>query len=98
MKKYSIAIHGGAGTLVRGMMTAEKEEAYKRALELSLHAGYDVLEKGGTAIEAVEQAVTHLEDSPLFNAGRGSVFTAKAITKWTPLLWMAQTKVQVRSL
>ncbi len=77
MKKYSIAIHGGAGTLVRGMMTAEKEEAYKRALELSLHAGYDVLEKGGTAIEAVEQAVTHLEDSPLFNAGRGSVFTAK---------------------
>lgn len=77
MNKFSIAIHGGAGTLVRGMMTEAKEAAYKSALETSLNAGYVILEKGGTSIEAVEMAVTHLEDSPLFNAGRGSVFTAK---------------------
>lgn len=76
MKKFSIAIHGGAGTLVRGMMTAEKEVAYKQALKKSLDAGYTMLEKGGSAIDAVEQAVIFLEDSPLFNAGKGSVFTA----------------------
>ena len=77
MKKFSIAIHGGAGTLVKGMMTDDKEKAYKSALEASITVGYKTLEAGGTAIDAVEAAVTSLEDSPLFNAGRGSVFTAE---------------------
>lgn len=72
----SIAIHGGAGTLVKGMMTPEKETAYKTALEAALNKGYASLEAGNTAIDAVEIAVKHLEDSPLFNAGKGSVFTA----------------------
>ncbi len=72
----SIAIHGGAGTLVKGMMTPEKEKAYKAALELAISAGYSVLENGGAAVKAVEEAVKQLEDSHLFNAGRGSVFTA----------------------
>ena len=76
MNTYSIAIHGGAGTHVTGMMTAEKEKNYKSALQEALDAGYAVLEKGGAAVEAVESAVRVLEDSPLFNAGRGSVFTA----------------------
>lgn len=76
MQPFSIAIHGGAGTLVRGMMTPEKESAYKSALKLALDLGYAQLVKGGTSIEAVTVAVTALEDSPLFNAGRGSVFTA----------------------
>lgn len=76
MKTFSIAIHGGAGTLVKGMMTADKELSYKSALESALNEGYAILEKGGSAIDAVETAVRALEDSPLFNAGKGSVFTA----------------------
>ncbi|WP_452220233.1 isoaspartyl peptidase/L-asparaginase family protein [Lacinutrix salivirga] len=76
MNTFSIAIHGGAGTLVKGMMTPELETNYKAALQLALNEGYQVLETGGTATEAVEKAVMILEDSPLFNAGKGSVFTA----------------------
>ena len=76
MNTFSIAIHGGAGTLVKGMMTPELESRYKEALKIALEKGYAVLEKGGTAVDAVEEAVKLLEDSPLFNAGKGSVFTA----------------------
>ena len=76
MKTFSIAIHGGAGTLVKGMMTPELEAQYKSALQLALDSGYKVLEAGKTAVEAVEVAVKLLEDSHLFNAGKGSVFTA----------------------
>ena len=77
MSNFSIAIHGGAGTLVKGMMTSELETKYKTALKTALDAGYAVLETGKSAIEAVEVAVKLLEDSPLFNAGKGSVFTAE---------------------
>lgn len=76
MKTFSIAIHGGAGTLVKGMMTPTLEAAYKSALQLALTEGYKVLENDGNAVEAVEVAVKFLEDSHLFNAGKGSVFTA----------------------
>lgn len=76
MKTFSIAIHGGAGTLIKGMMTPKLEASYKSALQFALYKGYSVLEKGGTAIDAVEVAVKLLEDSHLFNAGKGSVFTA----------------------
>jgi len=76
MNKFSIAIHGGAGTLVKGMMTPEKETAYKQALQKSLDSGYTILKNGGTAVNAVEVAVKALEDSHLFNAGKGAVFTA----------------------
>lgn len=74
--KISIAIHGGAGTLVKGMMTPEKEQSYKADLERALDAGYAALADGKSAVDAVEIAVMLLEDSPLFNAGKGSVFTA----------------------
>lgn len=76
MNTFSIAIHGGAGTLVKGMMTVELEAEYKSALKLALDTGYKVLENGGTSIDAVEKAVIVLEDSHLFNAGKGAVFTA----------------------
>jgi beta-aspartyl-peptidase (threonine type) len=76
MKTFSIAIHGGAGTLIKGMMTPALEAAYKSALQLALTEGYRVLENDGNAVEAVEVAVKILEDSPLFNAGKGAVFTA----------------------
>ncbi len=77
MNNFSIAIHGGAGTLVKGLMTPELEAEYKAALQNALTQGYAVLEKGGSALDAVEIAVRLLEDSPLFNAGKGSVFTAE---------------------
>lgn len=76
MNTFSIAIHGGAGTLVKGIMTSELEAKYKLVLKSALDAGYIVLENGGSAIDAVEKAVTILEDSHLFNAGKGAVFTA----------------------
>ena len=76
MNTFSIAIHGGAGTLVKGMMTSELEARYRAALMLALDAGYKLLEDGNSAVEAVEEAVKVLEDSPLFNAGKGAVFTA----------------------
>ncbi|MEM7038305.1 MAG: isoaspartyl peptidase/L-asparaginase [Bacteroidota bacterium] len=77
MSKFAIALHGGAGTILKSAMTPEKEAAYTGALRAALDAGYAVLEKGGSALDAVEQAVISLEDSPLFNAGRGSVFTSE---------------------
>lgn len=73
--KPVIAIHGGAGTLLKQHMTAEKEKAYQEKLNEALMAGYSILEKGGTSLDAVEAAIKIMEDSPLFNAGKGSVFT-----------------------
>jgi len=75
MKKFALALHGGAGTLVKGMMTEEKEKQYRSALENALNVGYRILEIGGSAVLAVEETVKSLEDCPLFNAGKGSVFT-----------------------
>ncbi|HMO32006.1 MAG TPA: isoaspartyl peptidase/L-asparaginase [Lacibacter sp.] len=72
---YSIAIHGGAGTIRREDMDPSLEQKYTQALEDALAAGYRVLETGGTATDAVAAAVVSLEDCILFNAGRGSVFT-----------------------
>jgi L-asparaginase / beta-aspartyl-peptidase len=71
----ALAIHGGAGTILRSLMTPELEREYRGWLEDALNAGWAILEKGGTAMDAVEAAVVSLEDFPLFNAGRGSVFT-----------------------
>ena len=70
-----MAIHGGAGTLVKGLMTTELEAEYKAALKTARDIGYTILEQGGTALDAVESAVNSLEDTPLFNAGKGAVFT-----------------------
>lgn len=74
MKKFAIAVHGGAGTILRSEITPEQERIYKNGLEGSIDAGYTVLEKGGSALDAVEAAVCFLENSPYFNAGRGAVF------------------------
>lgn len=75
MKQYAIAIHGGAGTILRSIMTPEKETAYKKALEDAIVAGETILKKGGSSLNAVENAIRSLEDNPLFNAGKGAVFT-----------------------
>ncbi len=75
MNKIALAVHGGAGTILRSEMTAELEREYRNGLENSLRKGWDVLLKNGSALDAVESAVAELENFPLFNAGRGAVFT-----------------------
>jgi beta-aspartyl-peptidase (threonine type) len=75
MAKIALAVHGGAGTILRSLMTDELEAEYRSGLEDGLRSGWDVLQRGGSALDAVEAAVVSLEDFPLFNAGRGSVFT-----------------------
>lgn len=72
-----LAIHGGAGTVPREAMTAEREDAFHAGLRQALRAGHAVLRDGGAALDAVTAAVMALEDDPLFNAGRGAVFTAE---------------------
>ncbi len=80
-KPFSIAIHGGAGTIVHEQMTAELKSAILAALEASVQAGHRILQQGGDALDATVAAVEVLEDSPLFNAGKGSVFTHKEIVE-----------------
>lgn len=75
MANYVLAIHGGAGTISQQELTPEREQAYRDHLAAALTAGQRLLEAGGTALDAVEAAVCALEDSPLFNAGRGAVYT-----------------------
>ncbi|MDP5104407.1 MAG: isoaspartyl peptidase/L-asparaginase [Erythrobacter sp.] len=73
--KWSLAIHGGAGTLSRDAMTPEKRAEYEAALQAALDAGAKVLADGGSAMDAIKAAIMPMEDSPLFNAGKGAVFT-----------------------
>ena len=75
LSRITLVIHGGAGTITRQNLTPEKEKAYKDALNEALQQGYEVLKKGGTSLDAVETAVRSMEDNPLFNAGKGAVFT-----------------------
>jgi beta-aspartyl-peptidase (threonine type) len=70
-----LVMHGGAGTITRATMTPELEKQYRETLEQALRTGHAVLTKGGTSIDAVEASIRILEDSPLFNAGKGAVFT-----------------------
>jgi L-asparaginase / beta-aspartyl-peptidase len=72
---FGLAIHGGAGTLPRAEMRGAAELNYRAGLQEALDAGFAVLQAGGTSLDAVTQAVVLLEDNPLFNAGRGAVFT-----------------------
>ncbi len=75
MNKIALAVHGGAGTILKSQMTDELEREYRAGLQSSLEKGWEILEKGGSALDAVEAATIELENFPLFNAGRGSVFT-----------------------
>ncbi len=74
-KAYALAIHGGAGVIKKENMTDSLEAAYRQAMDEALSIGQDILESGGASIEAVTAVVMHMEDSPLFNAGKGAVFT-----------------------
>ncbi|AUC82862.1 isoaspartyl peptidase/L-asparaginase family protein [Lacinutrix sp. Bg11-31] len=72
---FAIVIHGGAGTILKKNMTDEKEAEYKAKLEEAISVGYSILKEGGSSLDAVEKTINILEDSPLFNAGKGAVFT-----------------------
>lgn len=73
--EFAIIIHGGAGTILKKNMTPEKEAEYKAKLEEAIKVGYDILENGGTSGDAVIKTIQVMEKSPLFNAGKGAVFT-----------------------
>jgi len=90
---FTIAIHGGAGTIHKSQMSDEKEAAYKAALSAALYAGYALLEKGGSALDAVEKAVSEMEDSPLFNAGKGAVFTHEGTHEMDAAIMEGKTRM-----
>jgi beta-aspartyl-peptidase (threonine type) len=74
--KWSIVVHGGAGVIERKSMPPETEAAYRAAMKTAIETGAAVLEKGGTSLDAIQATIEYLEDNPLFNAGKGAVFTA----------------------
>lgn len=80
-KKYALVIHGGAGVIERSKMTSEARQKYETALYRALEVGDSVLKIGGTCLDAVEQTIMVLENCPLFNAGKGAVFTNKGINE-----------------
>ncbi len=79
MSRFTLAIHGGAGTIVKEDMTPELELAYLEGLQQAMDAGFAVLEQGGSAVNAIKATIVILEDNMLFNAGRGAVFTKKGV-------------------
>jgi beta-aspartyl-peptidase (threonine type) len=80
-KKYGLVIHGGAGTILKSNMTPEKETEYKTKLNEALETGYKILDSGGTSLDAIVAVINIMEDSPLFNAGKGAVLTEKGVAE-----------------
>src|ERR1035438_9376814 len=74
---WAIVLHGGAGVIERATMDPKTEAAYRASLKQATEAAAQVLDKGGSSLDAIEAAIRILEDDPLFNAGRGAVFTAE---------------------
>lgn len=79
--KIGLVVHGGAGTLERSKMSAEREREYRAGIENALRTGWEILQHGGSALDATEAAVRAFEDNPLFNAGKGSVFNAAGVNE-----------------
>ena len=74
-QEWAIVIHGGAGGMTRENTAPEIDKEYRESLHIALSAGKKVLSEGGSALDAVEQTIRIMEDNPLFNAGKGAVFT-----------------------
>ena len=91
-KNWTLVIHGGAGVIERARITAEKDKEVRAALNRSLEAGSEILEKGGTAMDAAEAAIMVLENDPNFNAGRGSVFTYKGRNEMDAAIMNGETR------
>lgn len=91
-KKYVMVVHGGAGTITKEMMSAEKEKQYKTKLTEALQAGYSEIKSGKSSVDAITAAIVILEDSPLFNAGKGSVFTHDGTNEMDASVMVGNTK------
>jgi beta-aspartyl-peptidase (threonine type) len=91
MQRITLAIHGGAGTIVPEDMTPELESAYLRSLKDALYAGYAVLKEGGQALNAIKATIVMMEDNVLFNAGRGAVFTKKGVQEMDAAIMDGET-------
>jgi beta-aspartyl-peptidase (threonine type) len=94
---FTIAVHGGAGTLRRGLMDEARAALYHAGLRSALIAGRDILAAGGSALDAVTAAVAALEDDPLFNAGRAPASPPPAHWKWTRPSWRGASTAPARS-
>ena len=79
--RFGIVIHGGAGTILKSNMTPEKEAEYISKLNEVLQTGYKILESGGSSLDAIVSTINIMEDSPLFNAGKGAVLTEKGVAE-----------------
>jgi beta-aspartyl-peptidase (threonine type) len=90
--RIMLVMHGGAGTITRASMTADREKQYRDTLELALRTGHAVLIKGGSSMDAVEASIRVLEDSPLFNAGKGAVFTHEGRNELDASIMEGKTK------
>ena len=91
-EKVVLVIHGGAGTILKKYMTPEKEAAYKGKMTEALQAGYEIIQNKGTSIEAVQSAINIMENSPLFNAGKGAVYTNKETQEMDASIMDGSTK------
>ncbi|HJQ36907.1 MAG TPA: isoaspartyl peptidase/L-asparaginase [Thermoanaerobaculia bacterium] len=91
-KKFMLVIHGGAGTINRKNMTPEREKEYRAALEQALRTGQAVLARGGSSLDAAEATVRFMEDNPLFNAGKGAVFTHEGKNELDAAIMDGKTK------
>ncbi|CAN5415774.1 isoaspartyl peptidase/L-asparaginase [soil metagenome] len=89
--KFALVMHGGAGTIERSQMTPDKEKAYIAGMESALKAGSDILQRGGASLDAVETALRLLEDNPLFNAGKGAVFSHEGTNELDSSLMAGKT-------
>ncbi len=87
----AIVIHGGAGVMSRDRMSEEKQNEYKAKLDEAIAKGHGILKEGGTAIEAVQETINILEDSPLFNAGKGAVFNHEGYNELDASIMDGQT-------
>src|SRR6266478_7359621 len=91
IEKFGLVLHGGAGTIERSKMTPEREREYRAGLERALMAGYEILKRGGSSLDATEAAVRVLEDDPHFNAGKGAVFTSAGTNELDASIMDGQT-------
>ena len=90
--QFMLVVHGGAGVILREDMSAERDRMYRDTLQAAITAGYDVLNGGGTSLDAVVAVITKLEDSPLFNAGKGAVFTNEGTNEMDASIMDGATK------
>jgi beta-aspartyl-peptidase (threonine type) len=93
MNKIGIAIHGGAGTIARHLLTPETALRYSNALLEAATIGHQILKKGGSSLDAVENSIRSLEDCPLFNAGKGAVFNAVGHHEMDASIMIGNTKL-----